>query len=85
MAKTEKEKTDRVLRAAKEAGARLAGTTKIHGKTVKIGTGVGERTGRKVKAGISERQRRMAEELDFLDSGATSGRASKHEKDMYGK
>jgi len=44
--------------------------------------GIGAKTVGGIKESMSKRQKALA---DALGEGATSGRASKHEKDMYGK
>ena len=37
----------------------------IHGKKVKVGKGTGQRTAKKARGAMSERERRMKEELGF--------------------
>lgn len=39
-------------------------TTVIHGKKVNIGTGVGEKVGKKAKGAVKTRAQRMREELE---------------------
>lgn len=37
----------------------------IHGKKVKVGKGTGRRTAKKARGAMSERRRRMQEELEY--------------------